>query len=102
MLWLRRSFIPIGTEGLIHTLESRAEKHVIILGAGLSGLAAAHDLLKAGHRVTVMDGMKDFGGLASSVRIEGQWVERFYHFICRNDTHLVELVHELGLERSLE
>ncbi len=84
-------------------VESALEsKHVAVLGSGLSGLAAAFDLLKAGHRVTVLDPMKEFGGLASSVRIDGQTVERFYHFICRNDDPLVDLVRELGLERQLE
>jgi protoporphyrinogen oxidase len=77
------------------------DKTVIIIGAGLSGLAAAHDLLGAGCHVTVIDGAKDFGGLASSLFIDGQAVERFYHFICRNDLPLLELVRELGLERTL-
>lgn len=67
----------------------------------MSGLAAARDLIAAGNRVTVLDRARDFGGLASSVQIGGKWVERFYHFICRGDAALLELVDELGLGQRL-
>jgi protoporphyrinogen oxidase len=72
------------------------------MGAGLSGLSAALDLLHAGFRVAVVDRARDFGGLASSVLVEGTPVERFYHFICRNDRALLGLVGELGLDDQLE
>ena len=75
---------------------------MVILGAGLSGLSAAYDLAAAGFDVTVLDSMKEFGGLASSISIGGHPVERFYHFVCRNDVALVDLVNELGLEQELE
>ena len=75
--------------------------HVAIIGGGLSGLAAARDLARAGQRVTLVEGAPVLGGLASSQRIKGQTVESFYHFICRQDTHLVNLVREIGLEREL-
>jgi len=79
-----------------------ASKHVVVIGAGLAGLAAAYDLVRAGCRVTILEGAPHFGGLASSFRLEGVPVERFYHFICRTDRHLIELVHELGLEARLQ
>ncbi len=33
--------------------------------------------------------------------IEGQFVERFYHFICRSDSELIHLAGELGLRSKL-
>jgi protoporphyrinogen oxidase len=72
-------------------------KHVVIIGGGLSGLAATHDLLQAGYRTTTLEAAPDFGGLASSFRLQGIPVERFYHFICRSDTHLLQFLSELGL-----
>jgi protoporphyrinogen oxidase len=79
-----------------------SKPNAVILGAGLSGLAAAHDLLRAGFSVTVVDAMRDLGGLASSIVIESHPIERFYHFICRHDDALIELVREFGLEHHLE
>lgn len=76
-------------------------RRVVIIGGGLAGLAASYDLARAGHRVTVLEGAQDFGGLASSFRLEGRAVERFYHFICRSDQHLMDLVQELGLGARL-
>ncbi|MBP6716857.1 MAG: NAD(P)/FAD-dependent oxidoreductase [Acidobacteria bacterium] len=76
-------------------------KRVVVIGGGLAGLAAAYDLVRAGHQVTMLEAAPSFGGLASSFRLEGFPVERFYHFICRSDDHLVNLVRELGLESKL-
>ena len=76
-------------------------KRVVVIGAGLSGLAASYDLARAGHRVTVLEAAPDFGGLASSFRVEGVPVERFYHFICRMDRHLLDLIDELELSPKL-
>lgn len=81
--------------------QSERPLHVVVLGAGLAGLAASYDLARQGYRVTLLEAAPDFGGLASSVQIEGQFVERFYHFICRSDRHLIELARELGLCKKL-
>lgn len=37
-------------------------KHIIILGAGLCGMAAAYELLKLGHKVTVLEARDRTGG----------------------------------------
>jgi hypothetical protein len=46
-------------------------KHAVVIGGGLSGLAASRDLLQAGYCVTGLEAAPDFGGLASSFRLEG-------------------------------
>lgn len=42
-------------------------KNIAVLGAGPAGLSAAAVLLEAGHKVTVFDKNKDFGGMVDSV-----------------------------------
>jgi len=74
---------------------------VVVIGGGLSGLAASYDLVRAGHHVTLLEAAPDLGGLAGSFKLEGQAVERFYHFICRADQVLLDLVDELGLRSKL-
>ena len=53
-------------------------QRVVIVGGGLAGLAAAYDLSRTGFHVVVLEAAPDFGGLASSFRLEGHPVERFY------------------------
>jgi protoporphyrinogen oxidase len=77
------------------------KKRVVVIGAGLSGLAASFDLVRAGCHVTLLEASSDFGGLASSFKLEGNPIERFYHFICRTDSQLMKLVDELGLSSKV-
>jgi protoporphyrinogen oxidase len=83
------------------TTEPAKPGRVVVIGGGLAGLTAAYDLGRSGHLVTVVESAPDFGGLASSFRIEGRPIERFYHFICRADHTLMTLVAELDLDDKL-
>lgn len=74
---------------------------VVVIGAGVTGLAAGYELAKRGHAVTVLEKEKDAGGLAGSFRIGDVWLERFYHHIFRSDNAVVGLVDELGLSERL-
>jgi protoporphyrinogen oxidase len=76
-------------------------KRIVVVGAGLAGLAACYDLVRSGYEVTLLEAAPTFGGLASSFQLEGTPVERFYHFICRADAGLLQLLKELGLESKL-
>jgi protoporphyrinogen oxidase len=82
-------------------LGDRGPARVAIIGGGLAGLAAAYDLGRDGFNVTLLEGASNAGGLASSFRLEGAPIERFYHFICRTDVDLVHLVRELGIQDKL-
>ncbi|HNX49981.1 MAG TPA: NAD(P)/FAD-dependent oxidoreductase [Thermoanaerobaculaceae bacterium] len=72
---------------------------IVIIGAGIGGLAAAHDLVQAGHDVVVYEAASQVGGLASGFK-ESHWdwsVEKFYHHWFASDRHLLGLAGELGL-----
>src|SRR3972149_10100527 len=74
-------------------------KRVAVIGAGFGGMAAAYDLRKAGHEVTVFESADYVGGLAAGFK-EPHWdwsVERFYHHWFASDKHLLALIDELGL-----
>jgi protoporphyrinogen oxidase len=76
-------------------------KHVVIIGAGFTGLAAAWELTRAGCGVTVVESDSDVGGLAGSFDVGGHRLERFYHHWFTNDRHIVELVRALGCEHQI-
>ena len=44
--------------------------HVAVIGAGMAGVAAARTLLQAGHRVTVLEKSRGFGGRMATRRTE--------------------------------
>ncbi|NTU77846.1 MAG: NAD(P)/FAD-dependent oxidoreductase [Chloroflexales bacterium] len=74
-----------------------------IIGAGLAGMAAAHDLARAGHNVTIFEATPVAGGLASGFRDE-RWawpLERFYHHIFTTDTAIIKLAEEIGFADKL-
>jgi len=73
-------------------------KRVAIVGAGAGGLAAAHDLARAGHQVTIFEADDHVGGLAAGFS-QPNWdwsVERYYHHWFASDKHILGLIDELG------
>jgi protoporphyrinogen oxidase len=71
---------------------------IAIIGAGFSGMAAAWDLRRAGHQVTIYEAADFVGGLASGFKEPGwDWsVEKFYHHWFASDKHMLGLIRELG------
>jgi protoporphyrinogen oxidase len=73
---------------------------IAIIGAGFGGMAAAYDLRRSGHEVTILEGADFVGGLASGFK-EPYWdwsVEKFYHHWFQSDRHMLGLIRELGWE----
>ncbi len=72
---------------------------IAIIGAGIGGMAAAHDFAKAGHQVTIYEAASTVGGLAVGFK-EPNWdwsVEQFYHHWFQTDSDILGLIRELGL-----
>ncbi|MFI9009102.1 FAD-dependent oxidoreductase [Actinosynnema sp. NPDC053489] len=75
--------------------------HVVVVGGGICGLATAHRLVRAGSRVTVLEGSDQLGGLGTFFAWRDRWVERFYHCVMPTDDHLLDLLGELGLRDAI-
>jgi monoamine oxidase len=75
-----------------------SEAQVAIVGAGLAGLTAAHDLAKAGVRATVYEGSTRLGGRCFSIRsFPNQIAEHGGEFIDTGHTAIRRLAEELQL-----
>ncbi|ALK10180.1 NAD(P)/FAD-dependent oxidoreductase [Blastochloris viridis] len=70
---------------------------IVVLGAGLMGLAAAHRALELGHTVDVVEADSEPGGMAAHFDFDGLSIERFYHFVCKSDAPTFALMNELGI-----
>jgi len=70
---------------------------VVVVGSGPMGLAAAYHACKAGHEVTVLEGAPVAGGMAAHFDFDGLSIERFYHFVCKDDASTFALLEELGI-----
>ncbi len=69
-----------------------------IIGAGVTGMAAAWDLSQAGHEVSLFESGDSVGGLAAGFRDEGwDWsLEKFYHHWFETDKDIKQLLTEMG------
>ena len=75
---------------------------IAVIGAGPMGLAAGLQLLKDGHDVTIFEADKVVGGMTASFLFDGLKIERYYHFICKSDDPLFELLDELNIADTLK
>jgi protoporphyrinogen oxidase len=73
--------------------------NIAIIGGGFAGLTAAHELLKAGHRITVYEAAPQVGGLAAGFKApHWDWkLEKFYHHIFETDKAILALAREIGV-----
>lgn len=75
---------------------------VAIIGAGITGLSTALLLSKEGHSVTIYEASPVTGGLGTFVRVQNSSIERFYHHFFRSDTHVINLIKQLGIGSKLK
>jgi protoporphyrinogen oxidase len=76
---------------------------IAIIGAGLGGMAAAYDLVQAGHEVELFEAADYVGGLASGIKDPSwEWsVERYYHHWFTSDKYVFGLIDELGWRKRV-
>jgi [histone H3]-N6,N6-dimethyl-L-lysine4 FAD-dependent demethylase len=80
------------------TAPPRVRAKVIVVGAGLSGLAAARELSQRGHEVVVLEGRDRIGGRTCTAELNGARVDvgaGFIHGV--EDNPLAHLAKDLGL-----
>lgn len=75
---------------------------IAIIGAGPMGLAAAYELLKKGHAVTIFERDDRIGGMSAAFDFAGTPIERYYHFVCKPDETLFTYLKELNLFGKLK
>lgn len=74
----------------------RAEK-IAVLGGGIAGLTAAHELAAAGHNVVLCEASKQLGGLGTYFDWNGHQVDKFYHCQMPSDDDLIQLIDDVGM-----
>jgi oxygen-dependent protoporphyrinogen oxidase len=74
-----------------------APKSIAVLGAGITGLTAAHRLAQRGHRVRVFESAARTGGAIRSERRDGWLVEAGPNTMLAGDPAIAALIDELGL-----
>ena len=76
-----------------------SDKSVIIIGAGMAGLSAAHELNKAGWAVTVLEARSRVGGRVFTVRefSHGLVAEGGAEYINESQHRMIALAKEFGL-----
>jgi protoporphyrinogen oxidase len=84
-----------------HPVQLEKTMKFTILGAGPMGLMAAMQLLKLGHEVDIYERDDRIGGMSASFDFDGLKIERYYHFICKTDFALFDLLKELDLSEHL-
>ncbi len=79
----------------------KSEKRTGIVGGGISGMAAAWELLKKGVAADIYERDATLGGLAGWFSVNGTTLEKFYHHLYNLDKDLIQLIHEVGLGENL-
>ncbi|MFI1047838.1 protoporphyrinogen oxidase [Streptomyces griseoruber] len=79
-----------------------AGQHVVVIGAGIAGLAAAHRLLARGARVTVLEASERVGGKLLPGEIAGVRVDLGAESLLARRPEAVALAREAGLTDLLQ
>lgn len=76
---------------------------VAVLGAGMTGLAAAHRLAVNGHVCDVYERWPGLGGQVATLDVGGRDpLERYYHHLFTTDREIAALYEELGVGDAIE
>lgn len=100
----RTPHVPLSdaTNALKAANQTGARKEVLVLGAGMAGLAAAYELQQRGHKVTVLEGSKRVGGRVLTHRFkDGSHVELGAMRVPLSHDYTLHYIREVGLEHTL-
>ncbi|SDO54608.1 protoporphyrinogen oxidase [Actinacidiphila guanduensis] len=79
-----------------------AAGHVVVVGGGIAGLAAAYELVHGGARVTVLEAGDRLGGTLHADEIAGVPVDLGAESLLARRPEAVQLAREVGLGEDLE
>lgn len=71
------------------------KKHIIIIGAGVSGLTCALKLINQGYKVTVLEKESTVGGLAKTIEFKGCMSDLGPHQFCTDNPELLKILKEV-------
>ena len=83
-------------------MSDEQRRRVAIIGAGITGLTAGYELARRGLAVDLYEAAPAIGGELGVVRVNGEAVERYYHHLFRGDSHIIDLLDDLGIGDLLE
>jgi protoporphyrinogen oxidase len=76
-------------------------QNIVVIGAGIAGLAASHRLISKGYKVTLIEASSQLGGLGTFFKYGENWVDKFYHCQMPSDNSLLKLIDDVGLMDQL-
>lgn len=77
------------------------KEKIAVIGAGIMGLTLAYRLLSRGYDITLFEKDDRAGGMSASFDFDGLNIERYYHFFCKPDVPVFQLLKELGIDHLL-
>src|SRR5260221_7484183 len=75
---------------------------VIVIGAGITGLAAAYDVMGRGLRPLVLEAAPRPGGLILTERVDGFTIDAGPDSVLTSKPAAVDLARELGLDAAIQ
>jgi protoporphyrinogen/coproporphyrinogen III oxidase len=83
------------------TLEADADSRVVVIGGGISGLAAAHRLSRSGARVTLVEKSHRLGGKVLTETVDGFLIEGGPDSFVAGKGAVIDLATELGISDQI-
>jgi oxygen-dependent protoporphyrinogen oxidase len=76
----------------------KSQKSIAILGGGITGLTAAHELEKLGHKPTIFEASPRIGGAIETIRQDGFLAECGPNTLLETSPRIRALISDLGLD----
>ena len=98
-----QDYLEVVRQGITKKFEGGKPKKVVIVGAGLAGLAAGYELKRAGHNPVVLEAQQRVGGRVYTLRdpfTEGLYAEVGAMRIPRAHALTMEYIEKFGLKTS--
>ena len=88
--------------GVSRHAQTGAGRHVVVIGGGLAGLAAALECADRGAHVTLLERRNRLGGLTWSFRHSGHWVDNGQHVFLRCCLEYLSFLDRIGAGSEVE